>query len=101
MATQKATVTQDEGIVKVGQGQIDSAQLNLAYCQIAAPITGRVGLRLVDSGNIVYASHAKGMLVITQIQPVSVLFTLAEDQLPVVLEKMRAGQEFESRRLRP
>ena len=87
-------MTQDEGAVKTDQGQIDSAKLNLAYCHITAPITGRIGLRLVDPGNIVHASDANGLLVITQIQPISVIFTIAEDQLPPVLKKMRAGQRL-------
>ncbi|MGH9646984.1 MAG: MdtA/MuxA family multidrug efflux RND transporter periplasmic adaptor subunit [Bryobacteraceae bacterium] len=91
VATQKALVTQDEGTVKSDQGQVDSAKLNLVYCRITAPITGRVGLRLVDPGNIVHASDTNGLLVITQIQPISVLFTVAEDQLPVVLQKMRTA----------
>ena len=94
LATQKALVQQDEGTVKTDQGQIDSAKLNLVYCHITAPITGRVGLRLVDPGNIVHASDANGLLVITQIQPISVIFTIAEDQLPVVLQKMRAGERL-------
>jgi multidrug efflux system membrane fusion protein len=91
LATQKALVAQYEGAVKSDQGQIDSAKLNLVYCHITAPITGRVGLRLVDPGNIVHASDANGLLVITQVQPISVIFTIAEDQLPVVLPKMRTG----------
>jgi multidrug efflux system membrane fusion protein len=95
VATQKATVTQDEGAVKGDQAQIDSAKLNLTYCEITAPITGRVGLRLVDPGNIVHASDTNGLLVITQIQPTSVVFTISEDQLPGVLEKMRAGQQLQ------
>ena len=66
---------------------IDSAKLNITYCHITAPITGRVGLRLVDPGNIVHASDANGLLVITQIQPISVIFTIAEDQLPAVLQE--------------
>jgi len=94
LATQKALVQQDEGTVKTDQGQIDSAKLNLVYCHITAPITGRVGLRLVDPGNIVHASDTNGLLVITQIQPISVIFTIAEDQLPVVLQKMRAGERL-------
>jgi len=93
-ATQKATVTQDEGIVKTDQGQIDSANLNIAYCHITAPITGRIGLRLVDPGNIVHAADTNGLLVITQIQPISAIFTIAEDQLPVVVKKMNAGQRL-------
>lgn len=90
--TQKATVEQDEGIVKTDQGLVDSAKLNLVYCHITAPITGRVGLRLVDQGNMVHAADTNGLLVITQIQPISVLFTIAEDQLQVVLKKIGAGQ---------
>jgi membrane fusion protein, multidrug efflux system len=90
--TQKATVDQDEGIVKSDQGLVDSAKLNIVYCHITAPITGRVGLRLVDQGNMVHASDTNGLLVITQIQPISVLFTIAEDQLQVVLKKMAGGK---------
>ena len=93
-ATQKATVTQAEGIVKTDQGLIDSANLNITYCHIKAPITGRIGLRLVDPGNIVHAADTNGLLVITQIQPISVIFTIAEDQLPVVVQKMNAGQQL-------
>jgi multidrug efflux system membrane fusion protein len=96
LATQKATVVQDEGVVKSDQGQIDSAKLNLTYCQITAPITGRVGLRLVDPGNIVHATDSTGLVVITQMQPISVLFTVAEDQLPVVLQKMRGQQKLQA-----
>ena len=94
LATQKALVQQDEGAVKTDQGQIDSAKLNLVYCHITAPITGRVGLRLVDPGNIVHASDTNGLLVITQIQPISVIFPIAEDQLPDVLRKIRAGERL-------
>lgn len=94
LATQKALVIQDEGIVKTDQGQIDNAKLNLVYCHITAPITGRIGLRLVDPGNIVHAADTNGLLVITQIQPISVIFTLAEDQLPEMLKKWRAGEKL-------
>ena len=93
-ATQQATVTQDEGIVKTDQGTIDSANLNITYSHITAPITGRIGLRLVDPGNIVHATDTNGLLVITQIQPISVIFTIAEDQLPIVVQKMNAGQRL-------
>jgi multidrug efflux system membrane fusion protein len=92
--TQKALVGQDEGLVETDQGQVDSAKLNISYCHITAPITGRIGLRLVDPGNMVHASDANGLLVIAQIQPISAIFTIAEDQLPVVLQKMRAGQKL-------
>jgi membrane fusion protein, multidrug efflux system len=94
MTTQKALVGQLEGTVETDQGQVDSAKLNISYCRITAPITGRIGLRLVDPGNIVHASDANGLLVIAQIQPISAIFTIAEDQLPVVLQKMRAGQKL-------
>ncbi|HEV3331253.1 MAG TPA: MdtA/MuxA family multidrug efflux RND transporter periplasmic adaptor subunit [Bryobacteraceae bacterium] len=94
LATQKATVAQDEGVVKSDQGAIDSAKLNLVYCSIRAPITGKVGLRLVDPGNIVHAADTNGLIVITQIQPISVIFTLAEDDLQVVLRKLAAGQHL-------
>ncbi len=94
LATQKAIVSQDEGIVKNDQGQIDAAKVNLVYCNITAPITGRVGLRLVDPGNIVHAADPGGLVVITQIDPISVIFTLAEDDLPVVLRKLAAGEHL-------
>jgi RND family efflux transporter, MFP subunit len=94
LATQEATVKQDEGVLKSDQGLIDSAKLNLTYTRITSPITGRIGLRLVDPGNIVHANDPNGLLVITQVQPISVIFTLAEDQLPPVLKKMRAGQRL-------
>ena len=92
--TQKTTVKQAEGVVATDEAQIASAKLNLVYCHITAPITGRVGLRLVDPGNIVHATDSTGLLVITQIQPISVIFTLAQSQLPVVLHKLGAGQHL-------
>ena len=95
LATQKALVAQYEGIVKTDQGQVDAARVNLDYCHIAAPITGLVGLRLVDPGNIVHAADTNGLVVITQMDPISVIFTLSEDLLPAVLQKMRAGQTLE------
>jgi membrane fusion protein, multidrug efflux system len=94
VATQKALVTQYEGTVKYDQGVIDAAQVNVDYCKITAPIGGLVGLRLVDPGNIVHATDTNGMLVITQMQPISVIFTISEDQLPPVLEKYRAGEKL-------
>jgi multidrug efflux system membrane fusion protein len=94
LATQKALVTQFEGAVKTDQGQVDGAKLNLIYCYITAPIAGRVGLRLVDPGNIIHASDSGGLLVITQIQPISVIFTIAEDHVAEILERMRAGQRL-------
>jgi multidrug efflux system membrane fusion protein len=89
--TQRATADQLEGAVRADQALIDQQKLNLAYCHITAPISGRIGIRLVDVGNIVHASDANPMLVITQLQPVSVLFTLPEDSLPTVAQHMRNG----------
>jgi multidrug efflux system membrane fusion protein len=94
VATQRAVVAQDEGTVKSDLGQVESAHLNLTYAHITAPITGRIGLRLVDPGNIVHASDPNGLLVITQVQPISVLFTITEDQLPAVMKKLRAGAKL-------
>ena len=95
LATQKALVKQYEGTVKIDQGLVDAARVNLAYCHISAEIGGKVGLRLVDPGNIVHATDANGLAVITQIDPITVIFPLAEDQLPLVLQKMRAKQMLE------
>jgi multidrug efflux system membrane fusion protein len=92
--TQAALVTQYEGTIKTDQSQIDSAKLNLVYCRITSPITGLVGLRLVDPGNIVQATGTSGLVVITQLDPISVIFTIAEDQLPPIIAKMHAGQEL-------
>jgi membrane fusion protein, multidrug efflux system len=93
--TQQALVRQFEGAVKVDQGQIDNARLQLTYCRITAPITGRVGLRLVDPGNIVHAADTNGLLVITQLQPITVVFTIPEDSLPQVQQQLRAGRRLE------
>ncbi len=90
--TQEALVRQYEGAVKVDQGQIDSAKLQLTYSRITAPLSGRIGLRLVDPGNMVHASDAGGLLTITQMQPMAVLFPLPEDNLPKVLHKMQGGR---------
>jgi multidrug efflux system membrane fusion protein len=92
LATQRALVKQYEGTVINDQGLLDAAKVNVVYCHITAPITGLAGLRLVDPGNIVHSSDTNGMLVITQIQPISVIFTVGEDQLPPILQRMRAGQ---------
>jgi multidrug efflux system membrane fusion protein len=95
LATQDALVKSTEATVKADQAQIDNAKLDLTYCQITAPITGRVGLRLVDPGNYVTPTDATGLVVITQIEPISVIFTLAEDQLPEVLDRMNAGARLQ------
>src|ERR1700752_876694 len=92
--TQVATVHQLEGVVNIDQGQIDSAKVQIAYCRITSPITGRVGLRLVDPGNIVHAADTNGMLVITQLQPINVLFSVAEDYLPQIKQQLRRGSRL-------
>jgi membrane fusion protein, multidrug efflux system len=86
--TQGATADQLEGAVRTDQAAIDNAKLNLVYCHITSPISGRVGLRLVDPGNIVHATDTNPLLVITQLQPIAVLFTLPEDQLPTVAQHL-------------
>ncbi len=89
--TQESLVHQNEGAVKADQGQIDNAKLQLTYARITAPISGRIGLRQVDPGNIVHASDANGLAVITQMQPISVIFSLPEDNLSQILGKLRSG----------
>jgi multidrug efflux system membrane fusion protein len=89
--TQNATAAQFQGAVRTDQAAIDNAKLQLTYCRITAPVNGRVGLRLVDAGNIVHAADANPMLVITQMQPISVLFTLPEENLASVLQHMHKG----------
>jgi membrane fusion protein, multidrug efflux system len=88
---QNQTVLQYEGSVKTDQGNVDSAKVNLIYTKITAPITGRVGLRLVDPGNIVQASGSTALVVITQLQPITVIFSIAEDYLPQVQKQLRTG----------
>ena len=90
--TQEALVRQYEGAVKVDQGQIDSARLQLVYSRITAPFSGRAGLRLVDPGNMVHAADSGGVLTITQMQPIAVVFPIPEDSLPQVLRKMKDGR---------
>ena len=89
--TQDSLVHQFEGAVKTDQGQIDNAKLQLIYSRITAPLSGRIGLRQVDAGNIVHASDATGLAVITQIQPIAVIFSLPEDSLSQILGKLRSG----------
>jgi multidrug efflux system membrane fusion protein len=89
--TQKSMVDQLEGQVRTDQAQIDSAKLNIIYSRITAPFTGRVGLRQVDPGNIVHAADTNPMLILTQLQPIAVIFTLPEDVLPSVSTQMKHG----------
>jgi multidrug efflux system membrane fusion protein len=88
--TQVATVHQYEGAVKLDQGQVDNAKVQLAYCHLSAPISGRVGLRLVDAGNIVHATDVNPLVVITELQPITVIFNVAEDYLPQIQRQLRA-----------
>jgi membrane fusion protein, multidrug efflux system len=92
--TQEALVRQYEGTVKVDQGVVDNAKLQLLYCRITAPISGRIGLRQVDTGNIIHASDANGLAVITQLQPITVLFSVPEDNVPAVMSKIRTGKRI-------
>ncbi len=90
--TAKASVAQYEGIVRVDQGNVDNYKLQLSYCRILAPAAGRAGIRLVDEGNLVHASDSTGIVVITQDQPIAVLFSLPEDTLPQTRRALRGGQ---------
>jgi membrane fusion protein, multidrug efflux system len=92
--TQASLVRQYESSLKVDQAQIDSAKLQLTYSRITAPVSGRVGLRQVDPGNIVHSSDTNGIVVITQLQPVTVVFTLPEDNISAVMKKLHAGQKL-------
>ena len=90
--TQQAQVGQYLGAIKADQAAIDNAKLQITYSHITAPITGRVGLRLVDMGNIVHATDTTGLLVITQLQPIAVIFSLPQDQLSQVMSKLHGAQ---------
>jgi membrane fusion protein, multidrug efflux system len=89
--TQRSMVDQLDGQVRTDQAQIDNAKLQITYCHITAPFNGRVGLRQVDPGNIVHAADTNPMLILTQLQPIAVIFTLPEDVLPTVAQHMKAG----------
>jgi multidrug efflux system membrane fusion protein len=89
--TQAATVRQAEGVVKADQGQVDFIKVQLSYCRITAPLGGRVGLRLVDPGNMVKANDPGGLVVITQVEPIAVVFSIPEDSLQPVLRQYRGG----------
>jgi|SRR5580658_676939 multidrug efflux system membrane fusion protein len=93
---QVALVKQDEGNIITDQAQIDTAKLNITYCHIIAPVNGRVGLRLVDAGNYVTPTDATGLVVITQLSPISVIFTTAEDNLPSIRARLKAGATLEA-----
>jgi len=91
---QEKLVLQDQGTVKNDEGTVQYDQVQLAYCHITSPITGRVGLRLMDPGNLVTANSATTLVVITQLQPITVIFTLAEDNLDEVVAQMRHGKQL-------
>jgi multidrug efflux system membrane fusion protein len=90
----RGSIAADQAAIAGAQASINSAKLNLTYTKITAPLTGRIGLRLVDVGNMIHASDATGLAVITQLQPISVLFSLPEEQLPSVLTKLRQGAKL-------
>ena len=92
---QQQVVSQDEGTVGNDEGQVANAKLNLDYCHISSPIDGRVGLRLVDPGNIVQANGTTPLVVITQLQPITVIFSVAEDYLPQIQEQLRQGHRLQ------
>lgn len=92
--TQQALVRQYEGTVKADKAQIESAKLQLVYCRITSPIAGRVGLRLVDPGNMVRSSDSSGLVVITQLQPITVVFSIPEDSLPGVMARINKGEKL-------
>nr|WP_232286190.1 MdtA/MuxA family multidrug efflux RND transporter periplasmic adaptor subunit [Solidesulfovibrio carbinoliphilus] len=92
--TQASLVRQYEGAIRSDKAQIDNAKLQIEYSRITAPVTGRVGFRQLDPGNMVRATDTTGLCVITQVSPISVVFTLPEDQLPAVRERMRAGEKL-------
>ena len=96
-----ATRDQDAGAIEIDQANIDAAQLNLTYSHITSPIAGRIGLRLVDLGNIVHSTDTTGLAVITQLQPITVVFTLPEDDIAQIEKRMAAGGKVSVGCLRP
>jgi membrane fusion protein, multidrug efflux system len=92
VADQQFLVQQDKGTVKEDQGTVESAKVNLVYCHIVAPITGRVGLRLVDAGNYVQTASPTGLVVLTEVEPISVVFVLPEDAIQDVWPEVKSGK---------
>jgi multidrug efflux system membrane fusion protein len=92
LATQQALVDEDEGTVKLDQGNLDAAQVNVDYTRITSPIDGRVGLRAIDPGNVVTANGTSGLCVITQLAPITVIFVIAEDSIDEVFAQMKSGR---------
>jgi len=94
LATQEALVHQYEGSVTIDEGQLANAKLQLTYSRVTAPASGRVGLRQVDPGNVVHAADTTGIVIITQLQPISVIFTLPEDVIPPLMKNLRSGTKI-------
>ena len=92
VADQQALVAQDKAAIATDSAQVQTAQLNLDYTHIVSPITGRVGLRLVDPGNYLQPSDATGIVVITQIDPISVVFPTPEDNLPRIAGRLNSAR---------
>ncbi|NNM59692.1 MAG: MdtA/MuxA family multidrug efflux RND transporter periplasmic adaptor subunit [Legionellales bacterium] len=94
LATQKALVIQYQGAVQLDQGLIQSTKVNLSYCNITSPVDGRIGIRVVDPGNFVQTSSTSGIVVITTLNPITVIFTLPEDNIPEVMRHMQHGKKL-------
>lgn len=92
--TQAALVKQYEGTVKSDQGNLASARLQLTYSRVTAPVSGRTGLRQVDIGNIVHSSDTSGIVIITQVQPITAIFSIPEDNIPAVMKQLQAGKKL-------
>jgi membrane fusion protein, multidrug efflux system len=92
--TQQSLVRQYEGAVRVDRSQVESAKLQLSYTRVTAPVAGRVGLRLVDAGNVVRAGDTNGLVVITQLQPAAVVFTVPQDSVPAVMRRLNSGERI-------
>jgi membrane fusion protein, multidrug efflux system len=88
-------VQQDQGTVKLDQAQVDQQKLNVIYCHIVSPVTGRIGLRLIDPGNYVQVSNSTGIAVVTQTQPITVIFPIPEDNLPDIVPTLNSGGTFQ------
>ena len=91
VATQAALVNQDQGVVKSDEGNVEAARINLLYCKVLSPVAGRVGLRLVDPGNLIQAGQTNGIVVVTQLQPISVVFALPEDNVNQIMGRVGSG----------
>lgn len=93
--TQRALVEQYEGTIETDQAQIKTAQINLAYCHITSPVTGRIGLRQVDEGNYVTPGDANGIAIVTQLQPITAIFAIPEDNVGSIMQRVRSGAELQ------